>query len=283
MTAIDAQQHLLDALSTIYDDREANNIVRIVLEDGFDIKEVSGSRIMSEEAEALLRDYARRLGLHEPMQYVLGEADFYGLKFEVNRDVLIPRPETEELVHLIKQDALSARLHDAYRVLDIGTGSGCIGLSLAHALPEWRVTMTDVCSDALQVAARNAARHKIEVSLVRSDILLKDDWYTFDTFDIIVSNPPYIPPSERELMQRNVLEYEPAKALFTSDDASAAEYYIAIASFAVRNLAPEGMLYLEVNEHNADVVQQLLVSEGFVGVEVLQDMQGKDRIVKGRR
>ena len=216
---------------------------------------------------------------HEPIQYILGEADFYGLKFKVNPSVLIPRAETEELVHLILSNHKNGT---ELKVLDIGTGSGCIPISLKKNRAKWLVSACDVSSGALAVANANAVKNGVEVDFFLRDIL--DERLSFEAqyFDIIVSNPPYIPFEERALMPKNVLENEPHLALFVENDTPLI-FYKRIADVANASLKVGGQLYFECNEFNAQKVAQVLQDKAFTAVEIHQDMQGKDRMIVGQK
>ncbi|MDN5214827.1 peptide chain release factor N(5)-glutamine methyltransferase [Fulvivirgaceae bacterium BMA12] len=217
-----------------------------------------------------------RLNKHEPIQYILGEADFYGRKFMVNPAVLIPRPETELLVDKIIKENLQQGLN----VVDIGTGSGCIAISLKLALPEATITGVDVDEKALQCAKENAIKHRAEISWQQLDILGSQHLPSF--LDIVVSNPPYVRESEKAMMQKNVLDFEPHLALFVNDEQPLI-YYQAIAEKGYRSLKNRGRIYLEINEALAEEVVSTLERAGYENIEVVKDLQQKDRIVKGTK
>ncbi|MDR0536543.1 MAG: peptide chain release factor N(5)-glutamine methyltransferase [Tannerellaceae bacterium] len=216
----------------------------------------------------------QRLRSHEPIQYVTGITSFCGFPFRVNPSTLIPRPETEEIVELI--------LHDYYGqsvdILDIGTGSGCIAISLARLLPQSRVTALDISSTALDTARENAALNRVDVSFIQSDILSPQIDIN-RSFDVVVSNPPYIKESERTSMKKNVLDYEPDLALFVPDD-DPFVYYRSIAAFAKENIKEGGSIYFEINALHGKAICEVLLKEGNNSVELLQDLAGKDRIIK---
>lgn len=217
-----------------------------------------------------------RLRAGEPVQYVLGEARFYGLDLHVDRRVLIPRPETEELVDMIVRENDSADL----RVLDIGTGSGAIAVALARNLRFARVTAIDVSPGALEVARDNARRLRVDVTFLEEDIF---QWMPpKGSFDILVSNPPYIPEEEKGGMERNVLEHEPAGALFVPDD-DPLLYYRRIAEVGREALVSGGRIYLEVNPRFATEVGQELALCGFDKIEVVRDISRKERFLKARQ
>jgi len=217
---------------------------------------------------------------HKPIQYILGHTEFYGLKFKLNEHVLIPRPETEELVDLVLKSEGST--HRSINVLDIGTGSGCIAISLGKNLPYSRVYALDVSETALQVASDNAIYNHVDIEFSKADILNdKTSLEVFKAvqFDIIVSNPPYVRELEKQDMQPNVLYYEPHLALFVKDH-DPLVYYKHIATFARQRLKPKGTLFLEINEHLGAETYSLFDAEPFENVELLKDFSGRDRFVK---
>jgi release factor glutamine methyltransferase len=213
-----------------------------------------------------------RLEAGEPVQYVLGQASFHGYIYKVCPGVLIPRPETAELVDWIAED----RRPDL-SVLDIGTGTGCIAVTLALLLPQAKVTAWDISPVALQVAAENARKYDADVTVVKQDTLqaLADG----RQWDVIVSNPPYIAEQERAAMDRNVLDYEPSLALFVADD-DPLLFYRAIARYAIKSLKNDGELFFEINPRYINELQSLLADIGFTAVEVRNDQYGKQRMIK---
>ncbi|NRA50662.1 MAG: peptide chain release factor N(5)-glutamine methyltransferase [Phaeodactylibacter sp.] len=267
---------LVHKLANHYEEREANNIARIVFEDAFKIRNSTADGSLTSEDQQQLGVIADRLTKGEPWQYVLGEADFYGLKFLVNENTLIPRPETEELVYEVLDAHSKERI---YSVLDIGTGSGCIPLTIKHNRSEWSVTGLDISQGALDIARQNATRLNLEVDFRKVDILDKVAQAGLPTYDIIISNPPYIPPSESKLMPKHVLAFEPHIALFTETE-DALVFYRAIAQFAFKHLTAGGGLYFELNEFNGDKVLQLVHQEGFIQAQLKQDMNGKTRMLQ---
>ena len=267
---------LVRKLANHYEEREASNIARIVFEDAFKIRNTTAVGSLPPEDQQQLEVIADRLTNGEPWQYVLGEADFYGLKFLVNENTLIPRPETEELVY----EVLDAHSKERIRsVLDIGTGSGCIPLTIKHNRPEWSLTGIDISQGALDTARQNAIRLNLEVYFRNVDILDKVAQAGLPTYDIIISNPPYIPPSESKLMPKHVLAFEPHIALFTETE-DALVFYRSIAQFAFKHLTAGGGLYFELNEFNGDKVLQLVHQEGFIQAQLKQDMNGKTRMLQ---
>ena len=217
-----------------------------------------------------------RLVKGEPLQYILGEARFYGMDLYVSPSVLIPRPETEELVDIIVTRNPGSDL----RVLDIGTGSGAIAIALSRNLPFSKVTAIDISEDALVVARKNAAALHARIDFMHADVFTYEP--ASDSFDIIVSNPPYVAESERKDMDRNVLDHEPAQALFVSDDRPLI-YYSRISEIAIRSLVPGGRLYFEINPLFADSLRAMLESDGFVSVEIMEDISRRKRFASAVR
>ncbi len=234
--------------------------------------------------EARLSETVKRINHHEPLQYIIGEADFFGRKFTVNPAVLIPRPETEELVHLIISELKERPLeierdeNAKKRILDIGTGSGCIPISLALEILNSEVFALDISEDALNVAEQNAHRLQAKVQFARLDILNTN--IPFQNLDVVVSNPPYIAMSEINDMSRNVVEHEPHIALFVEDD-DPLLFYKTIVKKSKLGLKPGGLLVFEINERFGKEVAEVLKKNDFCNVEIIKDLSGKDRIVKG--
>lgn len=224
--------------------------------------------LSSEEINTFI-EIVSRLKKLEPIQYVLGECEFCGLTFTLNPSCLIPRPETEELVHWILEDNFK-------RGLDIGTGSGCIAISLA-ALSNIQMNALDISVGALELAKRNAKQNNVSIDFFTHDIF--DDFQFDNKFDFIVSNPPYVLESEKLVMQKNVLDYEPELALFINDD-EALKYYERIVEFSKMNLKDEGVLFFEINEQKATEIKRLLEKNLFSDILIKKDMQGKNRMVK---
>lgn len=271
-----AAQYLHLALSTIYGEREAQNITQYVFEDVFNIKNISAEVPFDAAQQTQLSAIQTRLMAHEPWQYVVGEADFYGLKFNVSPSVLIPRPETEELVQYIKQ---TLKHHSNLSILDIGTGSGCIPITLKKALPTAQISAIDISNAALQVAQQNAARHETPINFQEIDILNPQQWQQLDTYQVIVSNPPYIPTAEKNLMRKNVLDFEPHLALFVAND-DPLLFYRTIAQFAQTHLNKGGFLFFEINEYCSEAVQEMLKTEGFANIVIEKDFSDKDRMAR---
>lgn len=232
------------------------------------------------ESELLKFNFAvKDLKRHKPIQYILEEADFYGLKFYVNGYVLIPRPETEELVHLIIND-IKDHFAAGCSVLDIGTGSGCIPVTLKKQLSQISVTALDVSEQALLVAQKNAIVLATDVLFLRENILQPSEKLLNSRFDIVVSNPPYIAFSEKDSMHKNVLDFEPHLALFVQDN-DPLLFYRSIAEHALKMLNTGGKLYFEINERYGLQVKELMEGKGYKNVEVLKDLSNKNRILRG--
>lgn len=276
MTAGQAFLQLVAELLAVYNDEgEARSVATIVFEDALGLRAPFSAQSLAPDQLQLLQDISRRLSAHEPVQYVLGQADFYGLKFVVNRDVLIPRQETEELVHWVA----TAPGNPAAEILDVGTGSGCIAITVKKMLPESRVCGIDVSLSALRIARQNALLNKVEVEMLQFDIADESAWPALPAYDVVVSNPPYIPQNEDVLMPDRVINHEPHLALFTPTD-DALFFYDKIARFALQHLRNAGQLFFECNEFQAHAVAQLLERLGYEQIELRQDLRGKDRMIR---
>ncbi len=222
----------------------------------------------------------------QPIQYILGNTEFYGLPFKVNKHVLIPRPETEELVEwVLKQTTDKQLTASSYTMLDIGTGSGCIAISLAKRFPNAKIYALDVSKEALKVAKHNAKLNKVSIEFIEANILnIKTSIPGFKNlkFDVIVSNPPYVREKEKEFMKPNVVDNEPHLALFVKDE-NPLQFYEAITQFAIGNLNEAGLLYFEINEYLSKDMIQLLKKNNFNKIELKQDIFKKDRMIKGEK
>lgn len=279
MTFLELKTALQQHLETRYEPGEAQSIGRIVLEDAFSYQVDQKDRTLSQEEEMLYRHILQRLLRGEPVQYILGEADFYGLKFLVDKRVLIPRQETEELVHWVLETWIENSKSSGKKVLDIGTGTGCIPITLKHEAPELELSGLDIKAEILELAEENARRNGVEVQWIKQDILETGQWEMLGSFDYIISNPPYIPPSQRNLMPDHVLSHEPELALFAPEH-DPLVFYREIGLYAYQYLARGGYLFFETNEFNASRVAELLKDIGFPQVEVRQDISGKDRMIR---
>ena len=272
------------ALLPIYPQPEAQAIAALVAEHLLQLdaleRMMEAQQPIADGAEAALEPLLARLLAHEPVQYVLGNAYFADMELEVTPATLIPRPETEELVHLIKQEQAGRA---GLRVLDVGTGSGCLALALANLLPAAEVLAVDISAEALAVARRNAARSAPGVIFVQVDILTDlPREIAPGSLDVLVSNPPYVRESERPEMRDNVLAWEPATALFVPD-ADPLLFYRRLAEVGRLLLRAGGGIYLEINEMLGDETAALLTPDDFEDVRVLPDMFGKARMVRGTR
>ena len=233
----------------------------------------------SESDLLFFRSKIKTLLSGEPFQYVIGECFFYNVILKTDKRALIPRPETEELVHQIISDFKNKKI----KLLDIGTGSGCIPIALKKENPSWDVYAVDVDEDALKLAKENAALNETSINFSKLDILDETSTQFQDNlnFDVIVSNPPYILESEASEMKSHVLDFEPHKALFVKNDPLI--FYKIILKFAKFNLSEDGFVYFEIHENYSNEVKNLILRNGFKNVEIISDLQGKDRIVKGKR
>lgn len=269
----EAIEQLRAGLTGLAEPQEVQAMIRIICEDVFNYDPVDVALRQESElpdfAPDRIADIIERLRRHEPLQYIVGHALFHGHKFKVNPSVLIPRPETEQLVDLIIDENPASDLH----VLDMGTGSGCIAISLARALKFAQVDALDVSRDALVVARENAAALKVKVRFFESDMLAPQP---AARYDIIVSNPPYVCWSERETMESNVKDYEPGQALFVPDN-DPLLFYKSIAPYAMQSLEPGGRLYLEINQRFGNEVKRLLEGCGLDEVRIIEDSYGKVR------
>ncbi len=269
-----------DDLTEKYGHKEADQLLTILIEHYFGYDRnglaLNPEARLSESEILSLHMAVKRLHKNEPVQYITGRVEFMDVILEVNPDVLIPRPETEYMVDMIIRREKAARM----KVLDIGTGSGCIAIALAAGLDNADVTALDVSTDAIKIAGKNAAGNNQRVTFVEYDILNTEQQIDFqDKFDIIVSNPPYVTFADKLRMHSNVIDYEPHIALFVSDK-EALKYYSAILDFSKGALKPGGRIYLEINENKGDEVRDMYQKSGlFEKVEVMEDIFGKDRFV----
>jgi len=282
-TVQEMQQYIHQSISEAYPEPEAGAVAQLVLEHVLQ-KSRTELRLgrqeqVTTEQEMQVQQAVARLQQQEPVQYVLGEAHFYGLDLQVDARVLIPRPETEELVDLVlKEHKGQAGL----QVLDICTGSGCIPLALAANLKDADVYGLEISGGALGVARANADRHKLSVTWLQQDIFEPVQRIKRASLDIITSNPPYVLEEEKQLMCPNVLAYEPHLALFVPDT-DGLKYYKTITEAGLQLLKQGGKLYFEINERYGGQVQALLLQAGFAEATVVQDLSGKDRIVRAIR
>jgi len=269
--------YMIEHIVSIYSEREATNVIDIALADIFGL---SALNVDTKQVDILdINRVIERLLKHEPIQYITGKTNFYGYDFAVNPSVLIPRPETEELVYWVLSDYRQDR--KLLDVLDIGTGSGCIPITLKKKRPNWRITSVDKSVDALNSAQMNAQNLDCEVIFYEMDFLTSGTRRTLGIYDLIISNPPYIAQEEFDQMSQNVQDYEPLMALVPQRGDDPLIFYKQIAEFCLSRLKPDGALYLELNEFLVGEIKQIFSDVNWVnGVEMRQDMQGKNRMLK---
>jgi release factor glutamine methyltransferase len=266
---------LTEALTPAYGGGEASSIARIVAEDAFNLKGNAGRELDDVEYTRYL-DISQRLLSGEPVQYVLGQADFFGMKFRVSPATLIPRQETEELVAWVLEEPVS----NGVKLLDIGLGSGCIAISIRKKRPGWTVYGMEVSEEALAVAQQNSETLVGgDTRFFHGNTLKKQDWQNLPALDIVISNPPYIPAAERTLVPAHVLNHEPHLALFVTDD-DPLLFYRVIAGMSLEKLKSGGRLFFECNEFNAGEVAEMLGQSGFTSIESRKDICGADRMVR---
>lgn len=273
--------HLISEITSVYEENEAKSIVYLLLEHYLNLSktDILLDNFVNQPFD--FQDIIIRLKAQEPVQYIIGETEFYGRKFKVTPDTLIPRPETEELVQLVVsswQSAVGSVAQSPISVLDLGTGSGCIAISLACELPNAQVYAYDISEKVLKIAKENANRNNVNVIFEQLDILNFPP-SSFPPFSIIVSNPPYVMNAEKSEMEQNVLDYEPHLALFV-EDSDPLIFYKSIAEFAFKNLIINGLCIVEINQAFGLETAELFWNQGFRYVEVVKDMFGKDRMVK---
>lgn len=241
--------------------------------------EINGDRLLKVPDYEKLRKIVGKLKEKQPLQYILGTVEFYGCKLRVNEHVLIPRPETEELVDWIIGDSRSMK--PDIQILDIGCGSGCIPIALKKHIPDATVSALDISEEALMIAKANSILNHTRIAFLQADILNIDPKSEHSTrkFNIIVSNPPYVKLSEKEKIDKNVIDFEPHEALFVNDNDPMIFYKI-IAEFALHNLSENGKIYFEINESMGEGIKEILTTKNFRNIEVRMDISGKDRMVK---
>lgn len=280
MTIHDAHSRLLFQLYHWYDSAEATNIADLVMEKltgwGRIDRMLNKTVLLSSAMEKRFEEYVEALGRGMPVQYVLGECWFYKFRFYVDDRVLIPRPETEELVEWVLQ---SETHRGKAIVLDVGTGSGCIAISIKKEWPAANVYAAEISDGAMEVARLNAVNLETEINFVKTDILNREHWQNFPLVDVVVSNPPYIPLRDRKQMHPRVVGHEPHQALFVPAE-DPALFYRALAEFALVRANERGVVYAEIHEKQAAEVTKLFKEKGYRNVEVKVDMQGKERFVR---
>ncbi|MCC9066712.1 peptide chain release factor N(5)-glutamine methyltransferase [Flavobacterium piscisymbiosum] len=270
-------------LSPFYDAYEAESFFYLILEDKHKLRQIDlalNHELTFSESDFVVWDsLLAQLKKEVPIQYLLGKTNFYGLDFEVNENVLIPRPETEELVEWIINENSKVDKAKTIKILDIGTGSGCIAISLAKNIPNARVYAMDISKKAIETAKRNAANNKTDVTFILQDVLNAEELKC--NFDIIVSNPPYVRNLEKEEIKKNVLDYEPHLALFVEDN-DALVFYRKIAALAQNNLLENGQLYFEINQYLGCEMKDLLEKMNFENIELRKDIYDNDRMIFGK-
>jgi len=295
MTIDEARKEIIKNIRDIYEQNESNNIAELLIESITKLSRleriIDGNRILSIAQENLLHSSNFRLQKHEPIQYIINEAWFAGMRFYVDKNVLIPRPETEELVEWVVeeyriqntedriQNAESRIQNSGFKILDVGTGSGCIAIALKNKLPLSEVWACDISDQALNIARINADALQATIDFVPLNFLDPGQRGQLPNVDVIVSNPPYVPQNEKTEMKRNVVEYEPSTALFVTDD-DPLIFYKAIAEFGREKLNKDGRIYAEIHENLGEPVKGLFLSEGYQTVQLKKDLQEKDRMIK---
>ena len=268
-------------LTALYGEDEAESFFYLILENQQQLKRIDlalqPDLILSTDALKVWDQFLQQLKNEIPVQYVLGNTSFFGLDFEVNTNVLIPRPETEELVEWILNSLQSTVTNQKVKIIDIGTGSGCIAISLAKNIPHAHVTALDVSVDALATAKKNAQNNQVTVAFKNQNILETYDLQ--EQFDVIVSNPPYVRNLEKVEIKKNVLDYEPHLALFVEND-NALIFYKKIAELAQKNLKPNGFLFFEINQYLGKETLDLLENLNFKNIELRKDIYGNDRMIQ---
>lgn len=273
------QEYISNNLSGFYESDEVKSFTRLILQDvcRYSVADIATRKFnnLSDVQARKVKDIVLRLQNYEPYQYILGQTEFYGMPFLVTSDVLIPRPETEELVEWIIAEN---RLKNP-KILDIGTGSGCIAVALAKKVPMAEVCAWDVSEAALSVAHENAKKNGVDVRFLLKDVLTG---VVNESFDVIVSNPPYVLDAEKSTMEKNVLNFEPHLALFVPDN-NPLLFYDKIAELAIRNLRSGGRLYFEINRQKGVEICEMLSNKGFLNVELRKDISRNERMVRAEK
>ena len=289
--------HIKETLGLLYPPEEVRCFVRLILSHvcglSYNQQILCKDKQIPEKEKEEIYTIICRLKKMEPIQYILGETEFYSLPIKVNPSVLIPRPETEELVDIIVKNVMSAynnkmservENRQPIQILDIGTGSGCIAIALAKHIPDAVVTAIDISGTTLQTAKENALLNNVDICFLKVDILNTSNANELinGSFDIVVSNPPYIKDEEKRFMNANVIDYEPHQALFVPDE-DPLLFYKAIAEFAKQKLTPEGIIYFEINPSCDMMIIEMLSEKGFVYSEIINDLSGKNRFISAKK
>lgn len=276
----DVRSYYNQQLFKFYDERESEILIFMLMEEYTGITKLDFFKNPEQtinESELLKIHFAvKDLKNYKPVQYILGKTEFYGFPILVNPNVLIPRPETEELVDWVVNDTGKEQ---EYTALDIGTGSGCIAIALKKTLSNIKVQATDISSGALEVAKQNAKINHADISFFHINLLDKNEWSKPGCYDIIISNPPYVRNIEKSQIKKNVLNYEPGGALYV-DDNNPLIYYSSIAEFARLNLNKNGGVYCEINQYLGDETCRLFESLGFKNIQLKKDLKGNNRFIK---
>lgn len=279
MTLLEVKQHIIQSIQSVYEEREAGNIAVLLIEHFTGLSKMNQflekDKLWPENLTEPLNIAVIRLQKGEPIQYIMGKTWFYGLELKVNQHTLIPRPETEELVELVIRYLSTLPIHHP-RILEVGTGSGCISLAVASRLPNAIITAIDISKEALNVAEENARKIKHNIQFKQFDFLNKSNRASLGQFDIVISNPPYIKQTEASSMHTNVLAYEPHTALFVADK-DPLIFYRAIAEFSKEYLNKPGAIFVEINEILGKETKA--VFETNYSVALQKDMQGKERMI----
>lgn len=277
------RQHFKTSLSSLYPDTEIDSFFFLLIEEYLGLQRIDVSLQPNLEIDSgqldMLNSALQRLQKEEPVQYILGKTEFYGLPFKVNKHTLIPRPETEELVEWILDDLSSNPIQESVDILDIGTGSGCIPISIGKNNASANISAIDISSEALEVAKRNSALNEVSINFIQTDILRTNQLPK--KYNIIVSNPPYVRDLEKMEIKKNVLENEPHVALFVKDN-NPLLFYDRIADLANNYLSKTGVLYFEINQYLGKETVALLQTKGFKQVELRKDLFGNDRMIKAQ-
>ncbi len=276
----DIRSYYAQQLFKIYDERETETFIFMLLEEYAGISKseiIINPELTINESELLNIHFAvKDLKNFKPIQYILGKTEFFGIPILVNPDVLIPRPETEELVDWVIQDANKDKQSS---ILDVGTGSGCIAIALKNALPKATIHAIDNSSKALEIANQNALMNQADIKFSQLDFLEKKDWNNLGQYDIVISNPPYVRHMEKVEMKKNVLNYEPESTLYV-DDNNPLIFYKSIAEFGLDHLKINGSLYCEINQYLSKETVKLFGSYGFKDIQLKKDFKGNDRFIK---
>ena len=281
-------------LKNYYDINEINSFINIIFDKLLSLSKIeihsNKNIIIDDKIEKKINQIIDDLKNEKPIQYIFGETEFFDLKFEVNKNVLIPRPETEELIDWIISNTHPLTQNERVNninILDIGTGSGCIAISLAKNLPNANVYAIDISENALEIAKKNALKNKVKIIFAKYDILSDMNLFSKNKtlgekqifFDIIVSNPPYVRELEKKMMSKNVLNYEPETALFV-ENSNPLIFYDKICNFANKYLKPKGKIYFEINEYLSKEMIELIKNHNFTNIELKKDINNKDRMIK---